>query len=233
MINSARRNQIDESQTRLHPLPVPAGAEHDAHGHGRSRRSNAGLDDYRAFVRELKPGRRLLYLGDNCGKIVFDRVLVEHLVALGLTVTFVVKSGPVINDATLRDARDTGMTRVCRVITTGSNDIGVHWARASAEFRRHAYAADVILAKGHGNFETCVGRPGNYYFLLKAKCDMVAQELGVKLGDTVFRKAGTLTSYALVQGGFNAGSYTPHGPSIRIPKQYRNRAVRLQTAVRL
>lgn len=147
------------------------------------------LDDYRAFVRDLKPGRHLLYLGDNCGEIVFDRVLVEHLVARGLAVTFVVKSGPIINDATLRDARDTGMTRVCPVITTGSNDIGVYWARASAEFRRQASAADLILAKGHGNFETCVGRPGNYYFLLKAKCDMVAQELGVTLGDTVFKHA--------------------------------------------
>ena len=148
-------------------------------------------DDYRAFVRELKPGRRLLYLGDNCGEIVFDRVLVEYLVAKGLEVTFVVKSGPIINDATLRDARDTGMTRVCPVIATGSKDIGVNWARASADFRRHAYTADLILAKGHGNFETCVGRPGNYYFLLKAKCDMVAQELRVKLGDTVFKHVST------------------------------------------
>ena len=152
----------------------------------RIMRQPFALDDYAAFRRELQPGRRLLYLGDNCGEIVFDRVLAEHLVAAGLAVTFVVKAGPVINDATLADARTAGMVNVCPVITTGSNDIGVHWSHVSAAFRRHVREADLILAKGHGNFETCVGRKGNYYFLLKAKCDMVAAELGVRLGDTVF-----------------------------------------------
>lgn len=155
----------------------------------RLMRQPFAIDHYAAFRRELKPGRQALYLGDNCGEIVFDRVLVEHLMAAGVDVTYVVKSGPIINDATLADARATGMTRVCPVITTGSNDIGVHWARVSPEFRRHVYAADLILAKGHGNFETCIGRHGNYYFLLKAKCEVVAQELGVKLGDTVFKHA--------------------------------------------
>lgn len=153
----------------------------------RIMRQPFAIDAYREFARELRPGRRLLYLGDNCGEIVFDRVLVEHLAARGVGVTFVVKSGPIINDATMEDARTMGMTAVCPVITTGSNDIGVHWSHVSAEFRRHARAADIILAKGHGNFETCVGRPGNYYFLLKAKCDVVARELGVKTGDTVFK----------------------------------------------
>jgi uncharacterized protein with ATP-grasp and redox domains len=145
------------------------------------------IDHYRDFGHELKPGRRLLYLGDNCGEIVFDHVLVKHLLAQGVAVTFVVKSAPIINDATLRDARDVGLTALCPVITTGSNDIGVNWARTSTAFRRHVREADLILAKGHGNFETCVGRPGNFYFLLKAKCDIVAQELAVKLGDTVFK----------------------------------------------
>jgi uncharacterized protein with ATP-grasp and redox domains len=145
------------------------------------------IDHFRDFQRELKPGRRLLYLGDNCGEIVFDRVLVEHLLARGVAVTFVVKSGPIINDATLSDARDVGLTDLCPVITTGSNDIGVGWSRVSAAFRRQVRQADLILAKGHGNFETCVGHPGNFYFLLKAKCDIVAKELGVKLGDTVLK----------------------------------------------
>lgn len=145
------------------------------------------IDHFRDFGRELKPGRRLLYLGDNCGEIVFDRVLVEHLLARGVSVTFVVKSGPIINDAMLSDARDVGLTELCPVITTGSNDIGVAWSHTSADFRRHVRGADLILAKGHGNFETCVGHAGNFYFLLKAKCDIVARELGVKLGDTVFK----------------------------------------------
>ena len=149
------------------------------------------IDDYADFRRELRPGRKLLYLGDNCGEIVFDRILVEQILAAGVAVTFVVKSGPIINDATLEDAEFAGLTRLCKVIETGSDDIGVGWANISPEFRRHARNADIILGKGHGNFETCAGRRGNYYFLLKAKCDIVAAELGVKTGSTVFKHAWT------------------------------------------
>ena len=148
-----------------------------------------GIDDYSDFVKELCPGRRLLYLGDNCGEIVFDRVLVEQLLAKGVKVTFVIKSGPIINDATREDAEFAGISALCPVIETGSDDIGVGWANVSASFRRHVRMADIIIAKGHGNFETCTGRRGNYYFLLKAKCDVVAAELGVKNGDTVFKHA--------------------------------------------
>jgi len=144
------------------------------------------IDAYDDFKRELKPGRRLLYIGDNSGEIVFDRVLIERLTAAGVHTTFVVKSAPIINDATLTDARMVGMTRIVPVITTGSDDIGIYWPRVSAEFKRALRAADFIIAKGHGNFETCVGRRGNYYFMLKAKCDVVAAELKVQLGDLVF-----------------------------------------------
>jgi len=146
------------------------------------------IDHYTQFRKELRRGRKLLYLADNCGEIVFDRVLVKQLlVTYGLQVTVVVKSGPIINDATREDAAFAGITALCPVIETGSNDIGVGWANVSSTFRRHVRAADLILAKGHGNFETCIGKRGNYYFLLKAKCDIVASELGVKTGDTVFK----------------------------------------------
>lgn len=145
------------------------------------------IDHFSAFKRDLKPGRTLLYLGDNCGEIVFDRILVEQLLARRVKVVFAVKSGPIINDALMEDAEWAGITELCPVIETGSNDIGVGWKRASRLFRRHVAQADIILGKGHGNFETCAGRRGNYYFLLKAKCDIVAAELGVKTGATVFK----------------------------------------------
>jgi len=142
----------------------------------------------RAFQKELRSGRRLLYLGDNAGEIVFDTLLVEVLLARGVHVTYVVKSGPIINDATLADAKTAGMTRLVRVIETGSNDIGIQWKNTSGEFRKSFMSADVIVAKGHGNFETCDDRPENLYFLLKAKCDVVAAALGVKTGDLVFAR---------------------------------------------
>ena len=140
------------------------------------------------FRKELRRGRRMLYLGDNAGEIVFDMLLVEHAIAAGVEVTYTVKSGPIINDALMEDAEAAGMTKLCRVIETGSDDIGIHWPRVSKEFHRAFREADVIVAKGHGNFETCDDRPGNFYFLLKAKCEVVAAALGVKLGDLVFAR---------------------------------------------
>jgi uncharacterized protein with ATP-grasp and redox domains len=144
------------------------------------------IDHTDQFRKELRRGRTLLYLADNCGEIVFDRVLVEQLLAAGIKVTVAVKSAPIINDATREDAEFAGLTALCPVIETGSDDIGVGWPNTSPVFRRHVREADMILAKGHGNFETCIGKRGNYYFLLKAKCDIVAAELKVKNGDTVF-----------------------------------------------
>lgn len=146
------------------------------------------IDATPEFRTELRPGRRLLYLGDNAGEIVFDTVLVKYLVDAGMDVTFTVKSGPIINDATMEDATAVGMTRLCRVIETGGADIGVDWTNVSEEFRQAYSQADAIIAKGHGNFETCDDQPGNTYFLLKAKCDIVAARLGVRLGDMVFTR---------------------------------------------
>lgn len=149
------------------------------------------IDHTAQFRKELTPGRKLLYLADNCGEIVFDRILIEQLLEAGLKVTVAVKSGPIINDALREDAEFAGITALCPVIETGSDDIGVGWANISPTFCHHIHGADVILAKGHGNFETCIGKRGNYYFLLKAKCDIVAAELGVRNGDTVFKHVWT------------------------------------------
>ena len=148
------------------------------------------IDALAQFRAELSPGKKVLYLGDNAGEIVFDRVLVERLLDAGLHVTFSVKSGPIINDATRADAEDCGLTSLVRVIETGSDDIGIHWDHISDEFRAAAAEADILIAKGHGNFETCCERPENFYFLLKAKCEVVARRLNVRCGDVVFQHGG-------------------------------------------
>lgn len=147
----------------------------------------SALDDFRS---ELGPGRKLLYVGDNAGEIVFDALLVEQILSTGTQVTFTVKSGAVINDATMEDAAFTGLNGMVPVLETGSADIGVNWKRCSAAFVNAFESADVILAKGHGNFETCNERPENVYCLLKAKCELVANEIGCRLGDIVFLRPG-------------------------------------------
>jgi len=143
------------------------------------------LDHYEDFVKLLKQCRRLLYICDNAGEIAFDGLLIEQLKPR-CEVTASVKSGPIINDATMEDARAVGLAGLVRVIETGSDHIGVEWEHTSAEFREAFTSADLILAKGHGNFETLNERPEEIFFLLKAKCSEVAAEIGVKNGDTVF-----------------------------------------------
>lgn len=145
------------------------------------------IDDTIDFRKELIPGRKLLYIGDNSGEIVFDRLFVQELLKYKLDIHFVVKSGPVINDATLEDARVAGITDLVPVIGTGSDDIGVNFERASKEFLQAFDATDFVLAKGQGNYETLEGYPKNIYFLLKTKCNVIARALTVKNGEIVFK----------------------------------------------
>jgi len=151
------------------------------------------INDIDALRGLLGKAGRVLYVGDNAGEIVFDRVFIEVMkeVYPAAEVVFTVKSGPVINDATMADARRVGMTKVCRVMETGSAAIGAPLERVSTEFRRAFRAADVVIAKGHGNYETLsdvLVRP--IVFILKAKCVVVARSLGVPLGGSVLKWNG-------------------------------------------
>jgi damage-control phosphatase, subfamily I len=127
--------------------------------------------------RDIAEARHILYLGDNAGEIVFDRVLVEVLPPH--TVTFAVKSGPIANDVTRDDAAQSGMDRVAKIIETGCDYMGVPLPLCSPEFLDVFRSADVIIAKGMANFETLSAVDANIFFILKAKCDSVAQEIGV------------------------------------------------------
>lgn len=193
------RNVIDSSEDRLNTtLHIAAAGNTIDLGVGHrfdikkdilaAVKTEFAVNDVDKLREDIQPGWKLLYLGDNAGEIVFDMLLVEQLAGQGLDVTFTVKSGPIINDATMADAESVGMTSLVKVIETGSNDIGVNWDNAFDEFKEAFESADIILGKGHGNYETCSDLPGNIYFLLKAKCDIVARALGVKTGDIVFKK---------------------------------------------
>ncbi|UCD38453.1 MAG: DUF89 family protein [Fidelibacterota bacterium] len=145
------------------------------------------IDHTEMFKQELVPDRTLLMLGDNAGEIVFDRVLIEELLRREIQVTYSVKSYPIINDATMEDAETAGITQLVPVIETGAGDIGINFDNVSDEFLKAFESADLILAKGHGNYETCDTRLENIYFLLKAKCNVVAGGLGVERDAIVFK----------------------------------------------
>lgn len=145
--------------------------------------------DYRAFSHEVENSRRILYLCDNAGEIVFDRVLLETLRAMGKDVTAVVKGSPVINDATLVDAAAAGLHECATVIDNGNDGIGTLLEASSARFLEAYRAADLIISKGQANYETLVGeKDERIFFLFKVKCPVVAGFLGRKNGDIVLTR---------------------------------------------
>ena len=149
-----------------------------------------GRFDYDPFRAQLARAANVLILADNAGEIAFDRLLAEELARLGKRVTVAVRGAPTLNDATIEDAREVGLPEVAKVITTGSDHPGVLLNKCSQDFRRRFQDADLVISKGMGNFEGLSEEPGPIFFLLKAKCRPVAQELGVREGELVL-KAGS------------------------------------------
>jgi hypothetical protein len=132
----------------------------------------------------------LLYLADNAGEQFFDLPLVAHLRRQGWRVVYVVKGGPIQNDLTRGDLYDSGLGEALEPVTdTGARTVGLDLRDVSAGFRAHFEAAQIILAKGMGHFETMshLGDPRVFY-LLQAKCTAVARALEVDRGAFVFAR---------------------------------------------
>ncbi|MEE8637716.1 MAG: ARMT1-like domain-containing protein [Candidatus Margulisiibacteriota bacterium] len=142
--------------------------------------------DYKRFKRDLKKAKLLLYIGDNAGEIVFDKVLVEELVKR-TEVVFVVKSKPVLNDVLMADAKMVGLDKVVKVIPSGSDHAGTTVSAGSSEFKKLYKKADMVIAKGQGNFETLDQEKKNIYFLLKMKCPYLGEVSGFKEGDIILK----------------------------------------------
>jgi len=130
----------------------------------------------------------ILWLADNTGEIVFDKLLLSKLDVK--KVTYVVRGGPTQNDATIEDAEYCGITGMVKVIDTGAAIPGVILNFCSDEFKKAYHAADLIIAKGQGNFETLDLTDERIFFLFKAKCPVVAEHAGVKLHDIVIKQGG-------------------------------------------
>ena len=137
----------------------------------------------KAFRREVERAENILYLADNAGEIVFDGLLLDLLPPGRVTVA--VRGIPVLNDATLAEAESAGLSDRFEVIVNGSDIPGTLLEECSEEFRKRFDAADLVLAKGQGNFETLSGREENIVFLFKAKCAVIAAHAGVPVGTSV------------------------------------------------
>ncbi len=145
--------------------------------------------DCLAFSREVRNAHRILYLCDNAGEIVFDRVLLEALRTMGKDVTAAVKGSPVINDATLDDAAAAGLNECAKIIDNGNDGIGTLLEMCSTPFLEAYRSADLIISKGQANYETLVGeKDDRIFFLFKVKCPVVGCFLGRSNGDIVLAR---------------------------------------------
>ncbi|NQT01329.1 MAG: DUF89 family protein [Planctomycetes bacterium] len=139
------------------------------------------------FQQAVNEAEEILYIADNAGEIIFDRLLIEQLPIEKVTV--VVKGRPVINDATMEDAELAGLTRIVEVIDNGSDAPGTILESCSRYFRDRFARADLVIAKGQGNYETLNEVNKNIFFILKAKCPVIARDLECEVGEMILRKS--------------------------------------------
>jgi uncharacterized protein with ATP-grasp and redox domains len=143
------------------------------------------IDDGPAFREALVRAGQVLYLADNAGETVFDRVLIE---ALDVPVVYAVKGGPILNDATREDALAAGVGGVAEIVSTGSNAPGTILSRCSEEFRKMYEQARLIIAKGQANYETLSEAGPRVFFMLQAKCPVIARDAGVPTASIVLKQ---------------------------------------------
>ena len=137
------------------------------------------VDDFELFADRISEADSILYLGDNAGEIVFDRVLIEQLSPTEVTLT--VKDEPFINDAMMADAEAAGFDESIRILPVPI------YPETTEELQLAWSTADLIIAKGQANYEAYSEASGPLFYLLVAKCDIVAEELGVSIGDLVLK----------------------------------------------
>ena len=139
----------------------------------------------------LKSANNVLYLADNNGEIVFDKLLIEKLKEYDVEVTVALKEKPILNDATVEDAVNIELDEVAELVSTGTDSIGIIYGDISEEFREIFNNADMVISKGLGNYEGLTSMElGNkpVFVLLNAKCDPIAKDIGVNYLDNVVLK---------------------------------------------
>ena len=146
--------------------------------------------DIEKFIDALSSAETVLFLADNAGEVVFDKILIEEINSLypKAKIIYAVKDKPIINDALIEDAFYCGIDKVADVISSGSDAPGTVLYLCSEEFMKIYSEADVIISKGQGNYEALSDEDRPIYFLLMAKCPVIADDIGCKVGDRILIK---------------------------------------------
>ena len=148
--------------------------------------------DYADFRQAAKAAKSVLYILDNCGEAVFDKLLVRELAAPGREIHVAVRHVPVLNDVTRAEAEELTFSEIGRIVDPGREMLGVLLPRSSADFRKLFNSVDMVVSKGQANCETLAGVERDIFFLLQVKCRVVADHLKLKCGDAclAYRRVG-------------------------------------------
>lgn len=141
------------------------------------------------FANKLKSAKTLLYISDNCGETVFDTVFLQEIRAFNpdIEITYATREAPILNDATIEDAKESGVAPFAKIISSGSTVPGTALDEVNDEFKQLFISTDLIISKGQGNYESLSECGTPIFYLLKAKCNMIARNIDVPVGGYVFK----------------------------------------------
>ena len=149
------------------------------------------VKDIVEFENSLKKHDNVLYLVDNTGEIVFDKLLMAKIKEYGLDITIAVKSEPILNDACMKEALEAGLDEFGEIVEIGAGTVGYVDSEISEEFRQIFDSHEFVISKGMGNYEGLTEidlSDKDVYFLLCAKCNTIARDIGVNLKDMLLFK---------------------------------------------
>jgi len=143
------------------------------------------INDLAKFTAAVENAQTILYLGDNAGESVFDKLLIE---TIGKKTIYAVRDIPVINDVIIEDAINSGLNEVAEIVSSGSPAPGTLLHKCTPEFRELFNNADIVISKGQGNYESLSDANRTVFFLLKAKCHVIANDLNVPTDSIILKK---------------------------------------------
>jgi uncharacterized protein with ATP-grasp and redox domains len=152
-----------------------------------AERESGTIFAFHEFSAAVGRASDLLYVGDNAGETVFDRILIEEIRRRRPTarIAYAVRGQPVLNDATMEDAGRAGLDEVAEVISSGSTLPGTVLSETTEQFQKHFQLADLVISKGQGNYESLSETDRELFFLLVAKCPVIARDIGSQEGDII------------------------------------------------
>jgi len=195
---SSLKNKVEKSSDRLltairiaiagNVIDFGANCDFDLKGEiDEVLRKDFAICDYGGFKDFLDEAQEILYLGDNAGECVFDRILIEEMKK---PVKYVVRDIPIINDATYEDAVQAGIDKVATILSSGTDAPGTILNTCSLEFKELYNNSKFIISKGQGNYEALSNERSPLFFLLKVKCNVIANDIGVDEGDIILKGIG-------------------------------------------